>query len=111
MPKLKDSIIIDPQHKGKPSFFAFDIFITPVLIQILFVVACINSIWIGASFCLATWNGGCEIESWNVIIQWLGVYGYVVGVGISIIGILVARVLCELGIVIFKIFLELRKSQ
>ena len=111
MTALKDSVIIDPKREGRPSFFRFDVFITPLILQIAFLVACVLWAWLGAAICVSTWRGGSEDQVRDMIVKSMGPFGYVVGIVITIVGIVTTRVFCEFNIVIFKIFQELRRSK
>lgn len=111
MATLRDSILIDPQvvkERRRPSFFGFDIFITPLLIKLAFIVGIIG--------CLVQ---GCLVvrESWSIAVAagedpWIRLWSetlFWTGIGTIFLGPIILRIWCESMIVIFKIFEELRR--
>lgn len=109
---LRDSIMVDPRTRGRPSFFGFDVFLTPLLIKIAFILGCVLCLWLGGWVMVETWRGGRIDPAERTLFQdleSLGLNGYLVGVAISVIGIVSVRVYCEFTIVVFKLYEELRR--
>ena len=87
------------ESKSTPGYFSFQTFITPTLVKILYVLWSIVIVlsW-PVTTILAFGQGGV----------WAGVVAGVAGFFGCIIGLIVARLVCESVIVIFRIYEELR---
>jgi Domain of unknown function (DUF4282) len=110
MVTLRDSVLIDPvavKERRKPSFFGFDIFITPLLVKLAFIIGVIGCIVGGCVILRATWlEVAGRPDRWEHI-WWHPLFWG--GLGYIFLGPIVIRVWCESAIVIFKIFEELRR--
>ena len=110
MATLRDSVLIDPQvvkERRRPSFFGFDIFITTLLIKLAFIVGVIGCLVQGFLMIRESWYATASGEHpwsllWREALFWSGA-------GIIFLGPVVLRVWCEILIVLFKIFEELRR--
>ncbi len=104
MPKIRDSIIVDPKHKGKASFFDFTLFITPLLIKLFYIAGSI-SIICGSIF--MWYKQYCTADCMPIELPW---YSHLIWVFATICLLVALRVFCELQIVWFKMFEELRSK-
>lgn len=98
---MRNTIVVADGSGRRPSFFGFDIMITPLLIKVWFVL--------GLAACLVGGAWLCWQACAGALPEPFRAFGIYAGLGVAVIGPIVIRIHCEMLIVLFKIMEYLRR--